>query len=221
MALSRWAQSLAGLSLMVVAAGGALSVGGCIEAEARFFVECATGPVECTASCDSPPAQGSFNAAACGVTQDGAATGVCGYEIAFVIENGMVSSLDFEANNNRAETSEIIIYAYDLRIDGVDTPAVEGATILVAVEPEGKVCVPLTIISGSVDVGATGVVNTIAAVKFYGRTTGGLEVETPEQYVSIAIYNDPLDCSCEDASVAGQNPGSDGAPIRCVDCPAT
>lgn len=215
MALSRWAQSLAGVSL-VVGASAAFSVGGCVEAEARFFVQCAT-QVETCSDCGENVSEGSFNTAACSETETGTLAGVCGYEIGFVLTSGMLSSNDFEANNNRTETSIITVYAYDIRVDGADVAGVEGATVLHSIPPEGTICIPLTLVSGQSDVGTDGVVNAIAAVKFYGRTTGGLEVETPEQFFPIAIYNDALDCSCEDPG--GGNAGSDGVPIRCFDCP--
>jgi hypothetical protein len=43
----------------------------------------------------------------------------------------------------------------------------------------------------------------IAAVRFYGRTTGGLEVETPEFYVPVRVYkiDELCDCGGTDATL--------------------
>lgn len=211
MAWSRWLKRFAGVSVAGIATA-TLASSACVEAEARFYVECVSDLCGCD---DTQIPEGSFNAAACEFDEAGEPTGDCGYTASFVLTNQMISSLDFEANNNEVETSEIIIYSADITFEsnGGDFQDAIGATLLAAVPPEASICLPVVFFAGNPGVGVGEVVNVIATVKFYGRTTGGLEVETPEQFFPITIYNDPFDCECGGA-VPGS--GSNGTKVGCA-----
>jgi len=215
MALSKWAHRIAGLSVAGVAVA-ALVASSCAEAEGRFFVECISKQSTDTCGCDTDVvAGGSFNKAACDVGADGKTLGTCGYQATFVLKNQMVSSLSIAANNNNVETSEIQVYAADISFETTSgsIAGAQGATLLAPVPPDDTACISASLFDGaSVDVAEGEVVNAILTVKFYGRTTGGLEVETPTQYFPIAIYNDPNDCDC---GVADSGKGSNGVPIEC------
>ncbi|NUP10268.1 MAG: hypothetical protein HOW73_29815 [Polyangiaceae bacterium] len=217
MAWSQWAKRLGGTSLLalVVATLGSSS---CAEAEGRFYVKCRLpfGSDECNA-CDGDGVQqseGSFNAAGCGIAEDGRPMGACGYAATLVIENQMLSSLEIEANHNQVETSNITIYAVDISFEsnGGSFQSVEGATILANVPPGGVFCDNLLLFSGDGGVAPGDVVNVVAGIKYYGRTTGGIEVETPEQFISFTIFNNPGDCACEGDTGLG---GIDGEPVLC------
>jgi len=214
MALSKWAHRIAGLSVAGVAAA-ALVASSCAEAEGRFFIECiGTGTAD-SCGCDAAVAGGSFNKAACDVGPDGKTLGTCGYQATFVLRNQMHSSLEIAANNNDVETSEILVYAADISFEtnGGSIAGAQGATLLDPIFPDDIGCISASLFDGgSVDVAEGEVVNAILTVKFYGRTTGGLEVETPTQYYPISVYNDPNDCEC---GVSDTGKGSNGVPIEC------
>jgi hypothetical protein len=216
MALSRWAQSLAGV-VLIGGAASAFSMGGCVEAESRFYVECVQGEAAalCTSDCDVFLNEGSYNTASCVVGSDGQFLGGCGFFLPFVLVSNMSSSTETEANNNRAETGTINVYAYDVEIDGIDVPGIEGFTVLAPLPPgpDSRTCVFVNLIPGDVVVEET--VTVVASVKFYGRTTGGLEVETPTNYFSITLFSNEFDCSCEEGSGDGERPGSNGVPLLC------
>ena len=230
MAWSHWAKGLASTSILGLLVAP-LAASSCAEAEGRFYVECALSGAaeECGCGETTGLAGGSFNRSACDFNSDGISRGVCGYSTTFVLKNNMISSLDIEANNNEVETSRITIYAYDLTIesDGGSFENVQGGTLLSTVEPNsGSTCIGLPIFAG--DPGGAGgePINAIATIKFYGRTTGGLEVETPEQFFSFVVYDGPTECCCEEGEPActqGETadfPGWNGTPVFCdpVDC---
>jgi len=218
MAWSRWLKGLASTSFLGLVIAP-LAASSCAEAEARFYIECAATSDSC--GCDEETGQlaaGAFNRAACDVNSDGITAGVCGYQVNFVLKNNMFSSLDSQANNNQVETSRITIYAYDLTIesDGGSFVSVQEGAMLASVTPEGGiVCVPLPLFVGDPTGGAGGQVNAIAAVRFYGRTTGGLEVETPEQFFPFVVYDAPGECCCEEDCPTESPLGWDGAPVAC------
>lgn len=219
MALSKsalgWVRRFAlGSVLGGVSAIGALS--SCVEAESRFYVKCVG---ECSCASAGQVVSGTFNLAACGQDEEGAALGFCGYSTLVVVESGIRSSLDTEANNNKVETSEIILYAVDVTIESnsaeLDGLSAEGLTINGSIEPEGSICIDTTFLTNAqANIPVDGSVDTLISLKFYGRTTGGLEVETPVQYLPLVIYNDPEDCTCDDPS-EDEVAGSNGIPIRC------
>lgn len=198
-----------------VAAIGALS--SCVEAESRFYVKCVG---ECGCASAGQVVSGTFNLAACGVDENNDPVGFCGYSTLVVVESGIRSSLETEANNNRVETSEIILYAVDVAIESssadLDGLSAEGLTVNGSIEPEGSLCIDTAFLTNAqANIPVDGAVETLISLKFYGRTTGGLEVETPVQYLPLTVYNDPDDCTCDepgDDEVAGSN----GVPIKCA-----
>lgn len=220
MALSKSALGWARRFTLASLFGGLTAVGAlsaCVEAEARFFVKCVG---ECACAPNEQAITGSFNLAACGVDEDNLPLGFCGYSTVVTLESGIRSSLETEANNNRVETSEIILYAVDVSIESnssdVDSLSAEGITVNGSIPPDGTLCIATTFLSdASADVAEDQSVDALISLKFYGRTTGGLEVETPYQYLPLRIYNDPTECSCDDAP-EGETPGSNGSPIRCA-----
>lgn len=211
MALSHWAKRLAGTSIVALSLGTLIAASSCAEAEGRFFVECVNDTETCGCE-DLQLSRGSYNAATC------AANGICNYGASFVLRSGMTSSLDSAANNNRVETSDITVYAYDVSYEtnGPSIPSVEGATVVGHLEPEGSLCAGISldvVEEGTVAEGEE--VEVIAAVTFYGRTSGGLEVESPEQYFSFVIVNTP--CSCDEGEGEGEGgiPGWNNEPVLC------
>lgn len=211
MAWLRWTRGFAAIATLGIALG--VGTSSCAEAEGRFFIRCISDAEGC--SCETQVAEGSFNAAACGLTEAGDPMGTCGYSASFVLFNGMISSLDFEANNNKVETSEIIVHTVDLSFEsnGGTLESQTGIPMYGLISPESETCLTLGLLGGDADIGEGDIANVVVTVKFYGRTTGGLEVETPTQYVPFTIYNDPNDCSCGEAEAGA---GSNGVKIACA-----
>lgn len=219
MAGSKWAQRIAGLSFAGLVGAG-LVASSCAEAEGRFIIECSLKPGEC-ADCEGAEQAltGQYNVAGCLPDGKGGTRGTCGYDAQFVVRNQMVSSLTINANHNDVETSKIIVTSADISFDtdGQTITGVNGETLLGEIEPDNFTCLTASNLFGGVDLAEQESLNVIMTLKIYGRTTGGLDVETPTQYFAVSVYNDPNDCTCED--IADSLPGIDGAPIACADCP--
>jgi hypothetical protein len=66
----------------------------------------------------------------------------------------------------------------------------------------------LTSYAGRADA-AGGVFETVASVRVFGRTTGGMDVDTPEYFFPIRIYSQPYGCFCE---VPEDSPETSGCP---------
>lgn len=180
---------------------GVLS-GGCVEAEGRIFIE-TIYPLNEDGVCTAEPEN---------ITDRGAVLcddtgcpffclpkdqgGTCFGGICMLVRNQMTSSLANPSNNNNVETSVVMLHSYDLRYiaDGIDLSAADTTVqITVAAQPdETSQPVFVTFLSG--DAAETisssvepGVYDLIVGVRFYGRTTGGLEVETPETFVGVTV----------------------------------
>jgi hypothetical protein len=57
---------------------------------------------------------------------------------------------------------------------------------------------------------AGGVFETVASVRVFGRTTGGMDVDTPEYFFPVRIFSETTDCYCEPPDV-------DPPPPQCPD----
>ncbi len=57
---------------------------------------------------------------------------------------------------------------------------------------------------------AGGVFETIASVRVFGRTTGGMDVDTPEYFFPVRIKGDPVQCYCD-------VPDTDPTGLECPD----
>ncbi|MBL8743566.1 MAG: hypothetical protein JNK04_20790 [Myxococcales bacterium] len=190
--MSRIVSKFVGAVVTFVAIGTLVS--GCIEAEGRIFIEtiyplndegvCTTEPEVITsrgcAVCDS---SGCYEDLHCG--------GIC-----MLVRNQMQSSLDNPSNNNNVETSVVVLHSYDLRYisDGVDLSSADTTVqITVPAQPD-ETSQPVYISFLSSDAAdiisstaPVGTLDLIVGVRFYGRTTGGLEVETPETFVGVTV----------------------------------
>lgn len=164
---------------------------GCVEAEARFYAQdfCpgpnSEGVVECT---DQTVA--SYNVSTACIDDSCLAEGATIY---IKVVNRLSPSLDSAANHNDVETSDILLSGYDVRLNtgSGEEEYAYNVTGLVPVEGEavfGIQLLPLgaegTQILQSIDEGGEAVAGW-AGVRVYGRTTGGLEVETPEAFVPV------------------------------------
>ncbi len=164
--------------------------GACVEAEGRIFIEKFVAPGD--AGCGSED-ETAFNSRTFVECFDGACVGSarCAH-----VANHMVPSLDNESNNNGVETSIVILHSYDLRYisDDVDLGTADATVQITApVEPDAFSSISLSYLTAeasaalgsAIESGATS--SLIIGVRFYGRTTGGLEVETPETFMGVTV----------------------------------
>ena len=216
MAWSLWTKRLVGTSGFGLAALTVLA-SSCAEAEARFFIECTQAPDGEDCGCDAGGlSEGSYNTAGCTATETGELAGACGYSVSVVFSSGMTASLESPANLNGVETGTIIIDSVDISFESTG-PAIDsltGLAVFAPLTPGGSACVEIGMVVGDIGLAAGEYANVIATVKGYGRTTGGLEVETPEVFIPFTVYNEPSFCSCD--STGDGTPGLNGAPITCI-----
>jgi hypothetical protein len=173
----------------------ALSSSGCVEAESRFFVASFCPPITAESTeCE-------FQVIDVGVYLDecNPATGECpGGRLAALLVNNMQSSEGL-VNNNDVETGDIIVTGYDVRLNNglggeetfifnayatIPAESFEGLLINFQVIPVGGAARDLL---DDVNSSADPVAG-FAGVRFYGRTTGGLEVETPEAFLPVTFF---------------------------------
>lgn len=218
MAWSRLTKRLMGTAVFGLAAV-TIFASACAEAEGRFYIQCTLPGAGdgTTCGCEGTIlSEGTYNTAGCAVTDTGELAGVCGYTVSVVFKSGMLSSKDIEANLNRVETSEIHVDSIDVTFESTG-PAIDdliGLTVFGTLPPDGNLCLPLNLLVGDPGLAPGEYANVVATIKGYGRTTGGLEVETPEVFIPFTIYNDPTFCTCDDAG--DTTPGLNGAPIKCL-----
>jgi hypothetical protein len=176
----------------------ALSGGGCVEAESRFFISkfCPSLSVE-DAECDEVSIS-DVSFAVGNVCNP--ATDLCEARLSAELVNRIVSSRESDSNNNDVETSDIVITGYDVRLNngrgGEETFIFNTSGIILAEGDQGiarqdfQLIPPNEAAFGLLDdVRAGGEpVAGFAGIRFYGRTTGGLEVETPEAFLSITYF---------------------------------
>jgi hypothetical protein len=173
----------------------ALSGGGCVEAESRFFVAsfCPQITAE-TTDCEFQVVDWPVRLGLCNPATNDCVDGRLGV----LLVNRMVSSLN-QANNNDVETGDIIVTGYDVRLNnglgGEETFIFNSYATIPAEADEG---LPMSFQLIPVNEAAEGLLAEVnsqgesvagfAGVRFYGRTTGGLEVETPEAFLPITFY---------------------------------
>jgi hypothetical protein len=194
---ARAIRTVAGL-ILVALPTLVLSGAGCVEAESRFFVANFCPPItEESAECEI-----AFSAVALGFSGCNVATEICAGPSTVLsarLINRMTSSLEGDVNNNDVETGDIIVTGYDVRMNnglgreetfifngyGLIPPGDEEGTQfgfqLLPLNSEGFAMLEDVNASGEVAAG-------FAGVRFYGRTTGGLEVETPEAFLSVTFF---------------------------------
>lgn len=185
--MSRIITKLVGLLVTFAAVG--VMAGGCVEAEGRIFIE-TIYPLNKEGICTAEPEVITDRGyVVCDDTH--CAGGVCA-----LVRNQMTSSIENGSNNNNVETSVVVLHSYDLRYiaDGIDLSAADNTVqITVAAQPDETsqpVFITFLGAEASETVAAsapTGYTDLIVGVRFYGRTTGGLEVETPETFIGVTV----------------------------------
>lgn len=189
---ARAVRTFAGLMLVALPTL-ALSGGGCVEAESRFFISKFCPEIIDEANCDIAIAELSFPVSAvCNP-----ATGLCDARLSAELINRIASSRTSLSNNNFIETSDIVITGYDVRLNnglgGEETFIFNsyGTVFVEEATQQGFQLIPPNEVAFELldDVRAEGEpVAGFAGIRFYGRTTGGLEVETPEAFLSITYF---------------------------------
>lgn len=164
--------------------------GACVEAEGRLYIDRFSAPGE--DGCEAEPEGFSSRSSIQCID------GVCqAASLCVLVKNQMTSSLENPSNYNNVETSTVILHSYDLRYISDDADLGDADTtvqVTAPVEPDGGTAnVFLRFLSSeaaaalgsAVEPGSTS--SLIVGVRFYGRTTGGLEVETPETFLGVTI----------------------------------
>ena len=176
-------------SCLVVGALFAFS-GGCVEAEGRFYADrfCPAPNEDGTFECDDKFISGFEISAEC-LGESCFAAGAIGF---LRVSNAMPSSLALKQNYNDVETSTILLTGYDVRVNTGSEETEYAYNVSGFVAPDGGETIfgvqliPLG--SEAADllgtVGPDGAAGW-AGIRVYGRTTGGLDVETPETFVPL------------------------------------
>jgi len=204
MSIAKLARGLAGLSVLGVIV---LSSQACVEAEGNFFIRQA-GPVA-----DACGEQSSEIEVPVGPVVDLEGT-VIGQQNVFAVMAGVcvVNQLKSRTDNG-IESANILFYQYDVALDGggsATRPTSGGVEAAGDDQNAGfsvsNVTLPVVLMSGDslVDL-STGLddgdsVESVAAIKLYGRTTGGIDLETPDFYLPILITNSVVTCTCDDGA---------------------
>jgi hypothetical protein len=133
---------------------------------------------------------------------DGELASVCqeGLYVGVLLVNAMTPSTDNLANFNDVETSTIFVSGYDVRLDnGVsERTFVYNASASVA-PGRGETAIFVQVVPLGDDgqavleeAEAAGVTSGFAGVRFYGRTSGGIDVETPEFFLAVTFAQQSL-----------------------------
>ncbi len=202
---------------LVACAALSFSAAGCVEAEGRFYVDrtCikTIAGLECldeflsTISVDYVRC-GDFSFGcgaaadqllACEVVKDGSKPAVfCndGLTVGVVLINAMDISLEDPGNFNNVETGKILVSGYDVRLDNGVSERTFIYNAAASVSPGGNSetslsvqLVPLgddgqEVLQEAADSGITA---GFAGVRVYGRTSGGIDVETPEFFIPVTF----------------------------------
>lgn len=219
MAWSRWLQRGFGV-VSVAGLAALLGTSACVEAEGRFYVllvnsagSVCSGSLDCSAT--EGITRGQFDKTGC--------AGNCQYGVVVTLRNEMHSSLESQANHNDVETSRILVTSYDISYSN-GSPGLNNVAWNATIDPEANTCGGLVLLDAATVDASLGEV--IATVKFYGRTTGGLDVETPEFSFSVTVTNDGCNGTvvCTDPADTGSEEnckqGLDGNPLTCAVCPS-
>lgn len=188
----RWMRAFGALGLL--SAVSAVSFGGCVEAEARFYIEKMVPPEVEDGVAKCPAESEDLLKRADAVCDASGCAGIA----CLVVRNGIVSSLESSASNNKVETSDIQIYRMDLSyawsggaheetvnvmsfVDAgnSDEPGLSGYGLEVFTPTAASEFISSTASGTSVDL--------VIGVTLFGRTTGGLEVESPEAFVPVTV----------------------------------
>lgn len=200
MAASKWRFGVAGLFLF----GGAVlaSASGCVEAEARFYIErvCTPGAKSTDGTCDDtlyvPEVGGTFQCLAGSCT--GALDVGYGGGVRTFVVNGLEPSLQNASNNNKVETSNVLLTEYIVEVSD------DSGVVLAWTTPSNGVIPPtqdsadhseaafiiltndlMTELDGRLAGGEE--ISLVVGIELHGRTTGGLEVETPMTYFPLYL----------------------------------
>ena len=196
----RWARGLLGVA--AVGIGCTVLQMGCASNESAFFIEAigndTTGKCECPAGESARLLSGAFD------PSFGSSYSTC-----VALQSNLTSGKKAE-NYNRTETNQIQLYAYDVVVTSASgsfaTTIATGGTLT----PGGaySMLVPL-IPSEAVEALGLGAADedVVVTVTVYGRTTGGVEVETPELSYGVTVFGSPV-CTCT-AVAETCHPGSD------------
>jgi hypothetical protein len=195
MASWRWTQGLLGMSIVSLAAATLQS--GCAESESAFFIEAVgndpSGGCECPAAEAERLVSGSF-----------APTVASDFVSCVSIRSNLAAVADEKSNYNRTETNDVIIYAYDLVVSapgGTYTGTFQAGGVLPAGNETGLVMalplIPQEAVT-TLGLGTELVTDVNVSISLYGRTTGGVEVDTPSFSYGVSVFGVPP-CECEAA----------------------
>ena len=200
----------------LVACGAiSFSAAGCVEAEGRFYVDrtCikTTDGYECEELYNSsisvdyvrcsdislgcPASNPIFS---CEVIEDGGKLiRVCddGLTVGVVLINAMETSIENEGNFNTVETSKILVSGYDVRLDNGVAERTFIYNAAASVSPgNGETSITVQVVPLGDDgqeelqeAADAGITSGFAGVRFYGRTSGGIDVETPEFFLPVTF----------------------------------
>lgn len=112
-------------------------------------------------------------------------------------------------DDNGVETSNIILYKYEVTTSGGDTSEHAIAKSIAASPEDGVTGLDASQSTALVELLTAAQVSALAggladgeaaeevvSVKVYGRTTGGLEVESPEFSMPVRVFRQDQQCSC-------------------------
>lgn len=196
------------LALGLVAGGSALGAGACADSESTFYIAYAIpADAECVAS---PDGDIYIPEGALDITM------AQSYTAFLVVHNEIVEQGD--PDRPKTETSRVIVYDSEVSVeDPVSGYATEYSWPLAGFVPEGPdgtgvVSVLMLDQSSVANISASLAPNEVrpvlVTVKLFGRTTGGLELESPEWTFAINIGQCTLaDCSAEFAEESETTPG--------------
>ena len=200
----------------LVACGAlSFSAAGCVEAEGRFYVdrtcvktaagfECedfftssiSVDYVRCSdISLSCPDSNPIF---ACEVIEDGGEfIRICndGLTVGVVLINAMASSIENDGNFNTVETSKILVSGYDVRLDNGVAERIFIYNAAASVSPDySETSISVQVLPLGDDgqevlqeAADAGIISGFAGVRFYGRTSGGIDVETPEFFLPVTF----------------------------------
>jgi hypothetical protein len=202
MARARFATVLAVTTLI----GGALGVGACVEDEGMVYVYALAGGTDNT-NCDDEFSGAAFIQRFISLNpSDNSA-------VAFVDLNSTTVCIQNKIKSNRlngVETSNVIFSEYEISFsDGSSRTQAIGVGIS-ADDADGssgfnggQLAASITVFDAdglaaaqqqAADQG--GQMETVAGIIFRGRTTGGLDVDTPEFFFPVEVFA-PFSCYCE------------------------
>lgn len=127
--------------------------------------------------------------------------------------------------DNGVETSNVLIYEYDISLDGGAAATHPISTFVSAAgadsnpqESGGQSTTRIQLASSGelLDIGGGlgqgEAAESVAGIKLYGRTTGGIELETNEFFIPLRVYRLDFLCTCDGDPAAGEFPCSDQDP---------